>query len=284
MKDYRQAAPAQTIVKELENIAVLDKFYEKKRSNFGKIAVFALPLAIVFFILIGATADSIPSFLQGILVILLIASIIAFPVGVIQYVRYNIKDIEDRKIQIALKFARIIGVDMKKTTPLQLAVSFEDYETHGKVVVGDKRNGRFIDEWFQARGKLTDDTVFDVGILRKVNKKSRAKRKYTKVKVSMQEIVTVILKPEPGAFSRLDQFPNIINRTRAGIYSKSNMRPLQLRRTVVDNGAVRVDAITNKYIKITGRSTQQQGASELVTADQVLGLMLESYNALRGCK
>src|SRR5262249_4950498 len=131
------------------------------------------------------------AFLGSAGVLILIAAAAFLVVFIVQYVRYSNRNIEDRKILTGMKLARIIGVDLKKNTPLDVAISFEDYLKHGKAVAGGKRAGKFVDTWFQARGRLADNTAFNISVEQKVSRKSRAKRKYTKVKEAVQEIVSL---------------------------------------------------------------------------------------------
>ena len=266
-KLYQQNAPIPVIVKELEELFASDKIIERWIKIYTVILIFA--------VLIFIAGIAVFHYLVPIAIALLIFSIV-------QLVRYNKKNLEDRKLLTGLKLAQIIGVDLKKNTPLQLAISFEDYQKHGKTLRGNSQLGKFLDTWFQAHGRLADNTVFDISVHQKVTRKERRKRKYTKVKEAIQEIVSLQLKPVAEDFPKLDQFPQEIRNQQQEVGRK--MLPFDISRAEVRNGTVRLAAITARYMKTTGRSNSETGKENLIDGDRLLMLLLATYAALRRCK
>jgi hypothetical protein len=266
-KLYQQNAPTSVIVKELEELFARDKIVER----WIKIYIGILIFAILTFI--GGIINF--PYLVPVAIVILIFSIV-------QLVRYRRKDLEDRKLLTGLKLAQIIGVDLKKNSSLQLAISFEDYLKHGRALRGTSQLGKFFDTWFQAHGRLADNTVFDISVHQKVSRKERRKRKYTKVKEAFQEIVSLQLKPVAEDFPKLEQFPQAIRQQQQEAGRK--MLPFDISRAEVRNGTVRLAAVTARYMKTSGRSNQETGKENLIDGDRLLMLLLATYAALRRCK
>ena len=269
-----QNAPTSVIVKELEELFARDKMVER----WIKIYIGILILGILTFFAGVVFGDLVGGSAQNLIPI----GIVIFIFSIVQLVRYNRKNLEDRKLLTGLRLARIIGVDLKKNTPLQIAISFENYLKHGRALKGNSQWGKFFDTWFQAHGRLADNTVFDISVSQKVTRKERRKRKYTKVKEAIQEIVSLQLKPVGEDFPKLDQFPQVIRQQQQEAGRK--MLPFDISRAEVRNGTVRLAAVTAHYMKTSGRSNQETGKENLIDGDRLLMLLLATYAALHRCK
>lgn len=289
MKFYRKTATATEIVKELKQLEAQDKIIEGQVRRYKIITIVSIVMAFLGFFIVPIMALALatiagPGALGIITLLYIIAVLFGGIYGGIQWWNYHRLDLEDRRILTALKFARVIGLDLKRGTPLDMAVSFEDYRAHGKVTAGNQSSGKFVDDWFQARGRLADNTSFELSVRQKVSRKERRKRKYTKVKESFQELLFVQLSPKTGLFPHLDRFAAALNEAHHNTIVATKKKAYQIRNVAVKNGSVLVSADTGHYRKIKGRGTQESGKENLVTADHLLQIMLESYTALRRCK
>src|SRR5947207_1840887 len=103
MKTYNQNAPAPVIVKELEQIFAQDKLVERKVKNYT-IGIIIMAILFILSIII------FPYLLLAVIPLLIFF--------IVQGFRYHNQDLEDRKLLTGLKLARVIGVDLKKNSPL----------------------------------------------------------------------------------------------------------------------------------------------------------------------
>jgi hypothetical protein len=268
-KKYQQNALPTVIVSELEKLFASDKVVERKIKIYTGSLIISIILTIIGFILIPV----------------IIIGIIALIISIVQLVRYRKQNIEDRKLLTGLKLAQILGIDLKKNSPLDISISFDNYLEHGKPLRGNKSLGKYLVTWLQAHGRLADSTVFDLKVHQKVSRKERRKRKYTKVKEVFNEIVSLNLRPISEDFPKLDQYPQALQKQRQQtINMGKKVYPLDIRRAVVRNGTIRLMATARPYMKVTGRGVQENGKENLVDGDTLLLFIIEAYAALRRCK
>ena len=232
---------------ECEALALLDKATESKKSILlvsGVVSVFALFGAFV-----------ISSMLLGGLAIVAIGGIGAY------YYSINDDDIEDRKLNLARWLVDTLKPELKANRPVQLDLDFRGYD-----------NPKTDGSWMTLAMTLEDGVGLRLSISTHFKRKTRAKRKYTKIKDKLHERVSLtFVAPKGRSFDPAgkDRF-------------KSHPVPkLQLRSVKISPKAATIVYSTPQMQRVSGRGGWSNvGLDNLVQGSTSVAAIIASYRAL----
>jgi hypothetical protein len=210
--------------------------------------------------------------------------VLAVPVLLnILYFRTKRHDLEDRKLETALKFFRVLRADIPAGEPVDLRIDFRSHQKGGRLVSKEggmlkQRVTVYEHEWFAARARLADGTEVQVTVTADITRKEKPKRKYTKVRERWFESVEIAAKlkdlyGDAGAI--------------AGALQKSPPpQGLSVRRVRGADGRVRASLETREFRSTTGRAASASVAGEenRVNGDLLLGGMVWCYRGISGAR
>ncbi len=194
------------------------------------------------------------------------------------------QDIEDRRIQLPLKFLGVLGRDIEINTPVTLNVDFQGYKVHGKLLEENKggmlnpiSTFKYADSWFGARGKLADGNRFNVSIKQNIKRKEKRKRKYTKVNERIDEDITLVLRISATRYPNWQQLNQLLS---PGMHDN-----LQITRLHVAEDGIRLVCTTPETVNMRGRGgSNTTMGNNLADGDTLLRLFLYVYNQLEKCR
>lgn len=199
----------------------------------------------------------------------------------VQYYKFKNEDMENRRLELPLRFLEILGRDIPHKRKCRLNVNFDGYEKHGQLLnqsgnMFTCRLKEYEDHWFSAKGSLCDNTLFRVNILQSVKRKEKSKRKYTKVNERITEKIKLTLRVSPEAYpewAKLDQ-----------LLQQGGVPETEIA-YAVSNGTVRIVAVRQPAKRCSNRSGQQtQDEHNLTSGDTLLQLFMYVYAQLQHCR
>ncbi|MGE0489801.1 MAG: hypothetical protein AB7S38_11390 [Vulcanimicrobiota bacterium] len=213
-----------------------DKEAEKKKwlggglLGCGCLALFFLwPLVIGSFVALfslqfnGATAG-------GILVsALVLAALIG---GFRIFKQASEHDLDDQRLALVQAVLKHLSVDLPTGKELDLVVDFRATDTSSFLQTGDVNTGSFSQPWLKLQGRFLDGTAFSIGIDQLIKKKTKYKRKGSKIKRKVAERLTVELKASPRAYPDLSTINNFLGNP-----------PARLRTATVKGAGPRLKAV-----------------------------------------
>ena len=188
---HRLSEPADLLLARLEDAATRDERAEKN----VKIGCGALiALVIGGFFGLAALADRTGTNLVF-LGMLAVVPVIVF------IVRETGHDVDDRKLSAATELVRTLRADVPAAQNIQLEIDFREYTKSGTKVTDPaqpKVKGvtieKYQQKWLEVRTTLADGTQIDATITDRISRKSKPKRKYTKVKETFVSDVALALR------------------------------------------------------------------------------------------
>lgn len=196
-------------------------------------------------------------------------------VSIVLLVRTNRHDLDDRKLETALRFLRILRADVPPGDAVSLRIDFRDPEQGGRAAVGAAEKPgakRWEHAWLDVTAPLADGNEVTFAVVADVVRKSKAKRKYTKVRERIAETVEGSIHVD----GRYGDPAAAAERLRL-----SGAPPnLALRRVAATGPRLRFRLETPDTVTVNGRGTVQVTPDARVTADTLLGTLLWAYRAL----
>lgn len=188
---HRLSEPADALLARLEDAATRDKRAEKNvKIGCGALAFVAIGGFIGLTMLADATGNKLVY-----LGLLVVVPVIVF------IVRETGHDVDDRKIAAAADLVRTLRADVPAAENVQLALDLREYTKGGTKVTDPaqkKQKGvtveKYQQQWLEVRTTLADGTQIDASITDRISRKSKPKRKYTKVKEAFVSDVTLGLR------------------------------------------------------------------------------------------
>lgn len=246
-KTIEYSGSPQEIDQQCEALAALDAKAEKLKV--------AAIIALVMSVLIGFISFASQT-LPGIALAVLLG------VGaLILYFSMNAEDIEDRKLEIARNLLRILQTELRDGRPSHLSMDFRGYDNHHSDGV-----------WLNLKTVLHDGVGVQLEVSTHHKRKTRAKRKYTKIKDKIWERVTLKLSPpkgkrfDPAAAQRLRRLP---------------VPKMAVRSSKVAPKAATFVYETRRMVRVRNRyGWQDQNLTDLVDENMSLAALIASYRAL----
>lgn len=267
----------------IHNIERQDKLIEEQASKTQKQMMLWIMGAVAAFLLMIFAGAQVTAVMVMSIIILVTCAVMAIITG-IMWSGLKKQDIEDRRLQLPLKFLGVIGRDIEKITPVTLNVDFQGYKVHGKLLEENKggmlnpiSTFKYADSWFSTRGKLADGNRFNVSIKQNVKRKEKRKRKYTKINERIDEDITLVLRISATRYPNWQQLNQYLS---PGVHDG-----LQITRLHVAEGGLRLVCTTPETVNMQGRGgSNTTMGNNLADGDTLLRLFLYVYNQLEKCR
>ncbi len=276
--------PLDSVILELRRLQSYDKYVESELATcntfmgrWGAGFGVSVALMIVLFIIEQPTLA------------ILLACFITLPCLVmliiwgVKRAKWAKEDMENRRVELALRFFSVIGQDISRKAKCAVHISFDPYQKHGQLVnqsggtFSSFRQKKYVDTWFNAKGSLCDATNFKVKIEQTINCKEKQKRKYTKVRERIDEEITLVLRIAPESYPNWPQLQQTL--------LPCALNGVQVRRVQVRDGIVRIIGVTGMQEKHTGRyGSNVTGETNLASGDALLGMFIYVYSQLQTCR
>jgi hypothetical protein len=263
---YTFHEPADALVKRLQQATVEDKAAERKSKVLGILA------------LVGWIAGVLLTVFAGLYPVLAVPIVLT-----VLYVRTKRHDLEDRKLETALKFFRVLRADIPTGEPVDLRIDFRSHQKGGHLLSKEggslsQRVTVYEHEWFAARARLADGNEVQVTVTAEITRKEKPKRKYTKVRERWFETLEIVTKLR-------DLYGD--SAAIAGALQKSPPpKGLSVRRVRGAEGRVRASFETQEFRQTTGRASSATvlGEENRVNGDFLLSAMVWFYRGISGSR
>ena len=203
-----------------------------------------------------------------------VAVVIALVVLIVLMVRTKKHDLDDRKLEAAQHFLRILSADLPRDTPVELRVDFRDAKVGGKSVsTGTSRVYRYEHCWLNLAARLADGNDLALSVTSDVVRKEKPKRKYTKVRQRTIEDIELRVKLD----GRYGGGEDAAERLRA----IPPPEPLAPRGVAGQGSGLRARVRTPQHIQVTARGGLASVEQETrVTGDTLLATLMWVYRGL----
>ena len=223
----------------------------------------------------------------GLLVLAAVAMIVCLVFGIMWSARsskWGRQDLDDRRLALAAHFFQVIGQDVPPKAQCSLSVNFDGYLKHGTRVQDQKVQGqypsrlmKYEDFWLSVSGKLLDGNRFRVAVEQIVRRKEKRKPKYTKVLERISDKITLVLRIAPESYPNWQHLAQTLQ-------PGATTEGFQVTRAQVQDGVLRVVAVTPMYVCRSGRGTSVSGTENQINGDTLLGMFLYAYDKLGHCR
>lgn len=246
-KTVTYSGSPEEIEAECEALDALDKETEMRRTA-AAVAAFATGVLCM----IGFVTDSF--WMVGICFALAVAALV-------YRASIGSDDIEDRKLATARELLSALAPELKRGRPVKLDLDFRLYD-----------NDRTDGVWMTLATTLEDGTGLALDVSTHFKRKTRAKRKYTKIKDKIHERLTLTFTPPkgrrfvPGAKARI---------------APTRLPALALRAVKVSPKATTLTFSSPQMLRVRGRGGWNNGGlTHLIDEKAALFAIIASYRAL----
>lgn len=279
---------APELIAQLSSLRSQDTTNDAARQRFGCLGGAGIIIGIAggFFSLLMAAERGAVGLLGLVVAALLLAG------GIYCTVRWNqlrTVDLDSPRLDLVQELLVALGQDLSDKKPLTLTLAHGDCFQFGRVT--DQRSeGTWMtgkvdisareDTWLELGGRLQDGSVFKLSVTESGKRKSKPKRKYTKIQDRIKEEVSVLLRVSPEVYPHLDKLQNTVHpdRLQGNTY-------LHLDRLQVEGGVVRLRAETGLYVRRILRSSRPEtGQENRLTAAKLVSLLAFLYAGLSHCR
>lgn len=262
--EYRQQGTVEQLLRFLAQARLSDKTSEKKVRRFGCLSGILVIAAIASFIAASSNESGLLA-LVGI-------GVSAVAIGsIIGFAKAAARDLDDRKLDSAIRFLSVIRADVPRAAVLNLRIDFRSYERGGELL-RDQRGGgirqrKYAHDWLDLSCKLLDGTVLRVRAGDRVSRKEKSKRKYTKVKERFIGQVNVHL--------RLGEKRYLVPGDVAAAL-KSAKRPVAIQRHAVVQKERDLSVVlsTQAATRVSGRGVIEPDQAAMLNGDTLLAGLL----------
>jgi hypothetical protein len=198
-------------------------------------------------------------------------------------------DLDNDRLQLVRELIEVLKPDFSDKKPLRLmlahgsSVKFgtaSNQRTEGTWMTGKVDYCEYEDPWFRLSGRFQDGTVFRLGIQQSVKRKSKPKRKYTKVSDRLRDKVTLALRVPPAVYPDVAPLNTVLDPARLGSHVGLSVVALQ-----AQGHSVRISATTGVFMKQILRSgSPESGAENKVHSSKIVGLLAFVYAGLSHCR
>lgn len=186
---------------------------------------------------------------------------VAFVVFLIGHLMTRRHDIEDRKLEVARTVLDTFAPELDPKKPVELEMDFRGYWKADEGVT-----------WMQMKLPLENGVSLTVGASTTFKRKKRAKRKYTKIKDKVAEVVTLQFKPPKG---------ETFDPAAQGRMKKVRLQGLALRGVKMSAKGATFTMMTPQMIRMHGRAGWENGGlSHGIDGRMVVGSIITSYRLL----
>ncbi len=266
---FEASGKVQELNEQLQALHQQDKTIEAKGKKAG-IGCACVGAAMILSGIGAAASDGNP-----VLIGLTAVLFVAFITMVVITTRLSSQDLDDRKVDTAVKLFSVVGKDIPPKAKCSVMVSFQPYAKHGTLV--SKDGGMFStivqkvyeDEWFLAKGSLYDGNKFQIGVKQTVKRKEKRKRKRTKVNEKHTENLTLTLILDASSYPGFAGASEHVD-------ASAQIAGMQIKSVTQTDNKLKVVA--------TATCTMTQQDERLVNGGRLLALFMHVYSALAPCR
>ncbi len=190
-----------------------------------------------------------------------VSALIVVVAALLYYGWINDDDIEDRKLRTARELLRTLRPELKPGRPAQLGIDFRLYD-----------NSKTDGVWMTLATTLDDDTGLKLDISTHYKRKTRPKRKYTKIKDKLHERITLTFTPPKGR--RFNPEPS-------QPIAPARISTLTLRTAKVSPRATVLTYASPQMLRVRGRGGwSNHGLMHLIDERDAVSAIIASYRAL----
>ncbi len=181
-------------------------------------------------------------------------------------------DIEDRKLQVPTYLMLTLGPELSAKKPMKMDIDFRSFERVGLIHSdgggwGSPSSSTYRHVWLTMHLALANGARVLVEVATNSKKKTKPKRKYTKIKQRTSEKIRVMVTPPRG-----------VDLTAAAKITHTKPRGLKLARSRMKPRGAEFVFETNELLFTQGRyGGNVAGAGGLVTGNTVLSAVIASY-------
>lgn len=197
-------------------------------------------------------------------------------------------DLDNDRLALVQEMVQSLTADLRAGRPLALTlchgnaaekgIKTEEHK-EGTWLTGTVTTSDFEDDWLRLRGRFSDGSIFRIQVTQETKRKSKPKRKYTKVTDRNREKVQISLRVSAQRYPNLERLNQILNPQ-----ALANHVGLQVCGLQATGNVVRVVARTWPYTQRRLRyGTQQAGQENKLSTGKVLGLLAFIYGGLSNC-
>ncbi len=278
--DFRQTLVYQTIgspaqiQQDLLGLQSLDREAERKRVIWTMLTIASA--AFTVFCLLKLILSGVPDPLVSTCLVLGVAGTVA--TGIMS-AKYRRLDLDNRRYRLTREVMRYLAADMMPGRMLDIKIDFNSYQNQRYQTGGSSAGTLYAVPWLAMKGTLADGNRFRLSVTQIVKRKSRAKRKYTKVREAFREKIQLAIRPRRGRYTGLERMKDLI---------RSATLPAGLQRMNAACSAERIAivAVTDCHRRVKGRYGVEGQDADQLTSDQhsILGLFIACYHCLGKCR
>lgn len=280
--------PVAGLLQRLSQAQIHDQRVEAEMARLKKLMGWsgvALGVGIALLVIGGIAFKHMPVPYGLLCVALAVGGIVGLIVNGIRRSRQARQNLENRRLSAPMRFLEVIGADIPAKANCSLTLSFEDYRKHGKLL--DEEKGRssgcptsqmkYADEWLDTRGRLHDGNVFRLRVGQVIRRKEKRKPKYTKYVEQVVERIVLSLRISAETYPNWAQLAQSLQ--------PATFENFVITRVAVNEGVLRVTALTPPLIRRGGRGVEQVlNPTALTSEDTLLRLFMVVYEKLRECR
>jgi hypothetical protein len=187
----------------------------------------------------------------GIMAVGAVLVVFAIYAGV-QHSKLEAKDLDNDRLALARELVQRLSPDLSDKKPVELTLRHGDSFQWGALphpppIKGTPDPGR-EDTWLELKGRLTDGSIFQLTVTENVKRKTKAKRKYTKIKDRSTCDLSLVLRVPEGLYPSVEQLESLSGTPLA---KQPGLRLAGIR---VENSVIRARFETAPMVRATGRA------------------------------
>ena len=224
-------------------------------------------------------------------VLLIIACVVLFVFAAIfgkQKAGLDKLDLDNDRLALAQELLRSLSADLETKRALALTLCHgaatekgqkTEEHTEGSWLTGKVTTSDFEDAWLRLGGRLADGSIFRLQVTQETKRKSKPKRKYTKISDRSREKIQLSLRVSQQRYPHLERLQSSLNPQLL-----ANHVALQVCGFQSGGNVIRLAARTLPYSSVKGRyGTAQNGQETKLNTGKVLGLLAYLYGGLSNC-
>jgi len=198
-------------------------------------------------------------------------------------------DLDNERLAVVSELLDLLRPDLSDKKPITLTLAHgpaatwapaTNVRTEGGWLGGKTHYAEHEDTWLRLGGRLQDGSLFRLSVTESLKRKSKPKRKYTKITDRSREKVALSLRVSPAFYPHLDRLQARLlpERLLAGA-------GLTASQCLVSGPTVRVQAVTGLNTRQVLRYSQPQtGQENRINSAKLIGLLAFVFAGLSHCR
>lgn len=277
-ESVHQGTPAD-LISQLAALEAQDAEGDARRARVGGMSCL-LFVGVVVCIFVGVNLPG----LGGVLLFVGLAVLVAAIVTTARYFKLQAADLDGDRLRLAREFVSMLAEDLSEKAPVSVTLRHGDAAQFAPATnqrtVGGTRYADYQDVWLTLRGRLQDGAMLRMSVTRVVKRKSKSKRKYTKINDRIHEQIKLALRLPTERYPHLDRLQSVLPADRLGGQAR-----MQLTGFRVNGPSVQAVVATFPWASNTLRSGKSEAHPEnKLTSDKLVSLMAFLYAGVNRCR